>query len=648
MVTTKEILREVGYPEDILVLDAETYFDKDYSLKKRDTNNYTYVSDDRFELIGWAAKLNGGDAKFLTGQSLQDRGYWDNTTVVMHNAPFDALLLAVLYGIHPPFIIDTLDLARHIEPRRKNSLAVLCERYDLPNKGDTNQFLGVHKADMFFGGDSLFHAPLNDTGKAMIEYACNDADRTYDLLHVLLPYLTNRKFELQIAKWTREACTRPQFGYDFDLADDLLSQMNDKLPEPPEGFTAEELTGSKVFFERMRALLGSDCPIKHGKKGPMLAIAQTDPGYKFLLNHPDDTIRDIMERRVALKGWPKHIQRIEKMSASAKAMNGHLPVPLKYYGSHSGRWSGTGGYNPQNMPARGPALPIRMRELIMAPDDHVLVIADLCQIEARIVDWLADQKDLLQAFRENRDIYCEFATDLVGHHIRKPRADDNPVVAKYHGTFRQMGKVGILGGGFGASGKAILTQARDGYGINIDIHRADKIVETYRKSHAMVVKFWAGAERCFRMATMYPGVIYELPHGLYFYREENATVIELPSGRKLYYVGTKVVGRGKYRGVEMPDYKRNGKGTIRMWHGLIVENIVQATARDIIAINLLNVEQAGYRVPLTVHDDISAIVPEKTADEHQKNIENIMRIVPDWAEGLPVEVESQITKRYCK
>ena len=120
----KKILRACGYPESVVVLDSETYHDKIYSLSKLST--YEYVTDDRFELLGWAVKRDDEPAEFV--RELPEIN-WTNTTVVIHNAKFDALVLAIHNKLHPPYIIDTLDLARHIEPRWSNKLKHLCERY---------------------------------------------------------------------------------------------------------------------------------------------------------------------------------------------------------------------------------------------------------------------------------------------------------------------------------------------------------------------------------------------------------------------------------------------------------------------------------------------------------------------------------------
>ncbi len=428
----KDILKSCGYPERTLVLDCETYFDKDYRLGKMST--YEYVTDDRFEILGWAIKQCDEPAEFMLKLPSLD---YKNITVIMHNAPFDALVLAIHNKLYPPFIIDTLDLARHVEPRWKNSLAELCKRHGLIEKGDTDQFKGLHRSD--FTGQQWVD---------LIAYATNDAEREYDLLGLLLPKLSNPKFELRVAEYTRNLFIKPVLHFDMKRAEKLKEKMQAEVKTVVDrlDLTETQIRGNKYFESRIRELLGGEePPMKIGKKGPILAIAKTDGGYTYLLNHPNDQVRQLMEARVAVKSWPLHIKRIERMERMAKAAGGKLPIPLRYCGAHTARWAGSEGINPQNFTARGHPLANQIRNLIEAPKGCILVIGDFSQIEARTLDWLSEQNDMLRAFAEGRQIYSEFASELIGKKVRKPKKTDNEAVAKWYGNYRQLGKIGILG-----------------------------------------------------------------------------------------------------------------------------------------------------------------------------------------------------------
>lgn len=634
-----DLLKSCGYPTDTLVLDCESFFDKDYNLQKLST--YEYVTNSQFEILGWATKRDDdGPAEFHI--ELPKHIRWKSTTIIMHNAPYDALVLAIHYGLYPPFIVDTLDLARHVEPRWSNSLADLCTRHGLKAKGDTQQFKGLHHSD--FTGQQRVD---------LIDYATNDADRTYDLLQLLLPKLSNPRFELEVAKYTRNLFIKPVLHFNTSRAEKLKEEMCQEVQKVviQADLTETQLRSNKFFELQIREALGSEePPMKQGKKGPMLAIAKTDPGYAYLLNHLNDRARYLMEARVAVKSWPLHMKRVDRLCSAFKHAGKRLPVPLRYYGAHTGRWSGCEGINLHNLPARGHPLVNQIRTLIEAPKGCMLVISDFSQIEARVLDWLAEQNDMLRAFAEGKQIYCEFASRLTGHRIRKPKKTDSKIVAEWHGNYRQMGKIGILGAGYGMGKDQCMTFAKNTYKIDLSIAEAARIIKLYRSTHPMVVLFWEKVERAFRMATQ-TGQAYELSYGLRFFREDNATVIQLPSTRRLYYTGAKVEGTARNPQLVMPNpaAKTPTRGNaIWFWGGYLVENIVQAVSRDILAETVLKIEELGVRIPLIVHDDLSVVVPEDQVDTYRSQIEDIARTPPVWASGLPVDIDCRISRSYGK
>ncbi len=634
----RDILESCGYPPDTVVLDCESYFDKGYSLRgSKKLPLYEYVTDERFELLGWAVKHNEEPAEFFSDLPVDID--WEHVTVVVHNAPFDVLVLNWHHDVHPPFVVDTLDLARHIDPRWKNSLEVLCKRHRLPGKGNTLQFKGVHRAGL-----------CSVVWEALTEYATNDAEQGHALLEILLPKLSRPKFELGIAEYTRNLFLKPVLHLDMERADDLKTRMQAEALKPLEliDATEKEVRGNISFEECLRAALGDEePPMKTGKKGRILAIAKTDPGREYLLNHPKEPVRRLLEARIAIKSWPLHIGRVTRLQSTFKAAGNKLAIPLKYNGAHTGRWSGSGGINPQNFTAHGHPVANEVRTLIEAPPGSVLLIEDFSQIEARTVDWLAEQEDMLQAWRAGRQIYCEFATDLVGFRIRKPKKTDGKIVADWYNKYRSMGKVGILAAGFGMGADRCLEYAKNTYGLDLTHAMAERLIKLYRRTHSKVVDYWRRVERAFRMATQNSPQVYELSYGVRFYREGNATVIELPSTRKLYYVDAKIEGHRGDLCLTVPDHRYGGRQHI--WGGLLVENIVQAVARDVLAEAVMNIIDALHiRIPLIVHDDMSNVVPEDEAEAYRLQIEEIAKVPPEWAPGLPIDIEGKISKRYVK
>ena len=397
--TTAEILKLAGYPGDFVVLDFETYFDKEYSLSKMSI--WAYITDPKFEIIGCGFKYSiipgtcwaNSDSQFVWAEKRRPEYAEDkledcfrelqaicgkdleNITVVIQNAQFDALILQEKYNISPKYMIDLKHLDAHFDSRRSHSLKEMAKRNKLPEKGDTMSFLGLHLADF-----------EDVQWQAMEEYCKLDCKLEYKLFETLLPYLSDQETELAIARHTLDLYLKPKLKFDFGLADELTAGMTAYITKACEnvGMTKDELSGNLSFVAALQAVLpeGETVPTKaHKRPGTKMtallgyrgigpALAKTDEGCRLLLAHSDEKVRNLMEARKAVKSWPLHLKRIAAMKALATACGGWLPVPLNYYGAHTGRFSGGGGINLQNLGGRGRAgqgthpLITKMRELL--------------------------------------------------------------------------------------------------------------------------------------------------------------------------------------------------------------------------------------------------------------------------------------------
>lgn len=381
---TTEMLKLAEYPENFVVIDFETYFDKDYSIF--DLKEWRYVTDERFETIGCGFKFAPTyPASFVWAGDLEEYfkamqnsygPHLENITVLIQNVQFDALVLQEKYGISPKFMIDLKHLDAHFDSRRSHRLKDMAKREKLPAKGDTMQFSGLHLADF----------NTNELQTAMSEYCIRDIEDEYALFEKLLPYLTEPETELKIARHTIDLYLKPRLNFDFGLADELVESMQQYIDEASEkvGLSAKELSGNLSFVEALLAVLppGEPVPTKpHKRPGAKMtallgqpgigpALAKTDDGCRLLLAHSKDEVRKLMEARQAVKSWPLHIKRVLAMRTLATVCKGKLPVPLNYYGCHTGRWSGGGGINLLNLGGKGRAgqgthpLITKMRELL--------------------------------------------------------------------------------------------------------------------------------------------------------------------------------------------------------------------------------------------------------------------------------------------
>ncbi len=691
---TEQILEIAGYPTDFVVLDFESYFDKEYSLSKM--NIWAYITDERYQTTGCGFKFH-----YVPGNCYKNPDSWfvwaekqrpeytkdqlseyfeqlqehygrqlENITVVMQNAFFDALILQEKYNLSPKYIIDLKHLDAHFDSRRSHSLKDMAKRYKLQDKGDTMSFLGLHLQDM------------TAEQRAAMETYCNlDCKLEYELFEILLQHLTNQEQELIIARHTIDLYLKPRLKFDFDLADSIAADMQMYIDEACEkvGLSKTELSGNLSFVIALQVVLPDEetVPTKAAKRpgkkmsallgqtgiGP--ALAKTDDGCLLLLAHSKDEVRGLMEARKAVKSWPLHLKRIESMKALATACGGKMPVPLNYYGAHTGRWSGGGGINLLNLGGAGRAglgtnpLITKMRQMLRV-NDSKLLIADAAQIEARILAWLAGQQDMLEAFAEGRDIYSEFGTKLFDARLRKARKTDPPPLAKLFTIRRGFSKDTILGAGYGLGVNRFYNNCLANPGLRpmfdsgqYDRKFVEKLIYRYRNTYSMIPKFWKMCEKCFRLVTKYPHeVMRYAPEGstvgpgdlLTFWNNGGTVNVQLPSGRVLYY--PHAVIKKKMNKYDYDNQLKYHHGPL--WGGSLTENIVQAIARDLLVHWILKAEEFGLPVVLHIYDEILAVSSTIYAEDNLKSLMNIMSNGPEWADGLPLAAEGEISETYKK
>jgi hypothetical protein len=678
-----QVLRDCRYPTDVVVIDFETYFDAEYFMARGSSGDglttVEYVTDARFEALGVAVTPMSGEYPFADYTAnthfwhspegvekqvryLQSR-YGENLercTVVFQNANFDALVLALRYGVFPKFVIDTLALARHWHSRTKNDLGTQAKRYHLIEKGKTEEFKGLTFQRRFAKPKSRKKGPKLPVQVPVITpeqieklagYACNDAMREWELFTILLPKLSNPETELRLIQHTLELWTKPLLKVDQDKGKEIVAAMEAEIDKAlaPLGISRVEISGNKTYEALLTAALiaaGDDVkqylkPVKGGKF--KFADAKTDNFLADLTHHADERVRQIMQARIAIKSWPLHIARVERIMRMAACGDGWLGVPLKYCGAHTGRWSGGEKINLQNLGSRGHALVSAIRHMLIAPDGSVLVIADAAQIEARVLDWIAGETDSCQRWAKGEDQYSQFATTVVGYPVRKPRKTDLPAIAKRLKWARDsIGKVGVLGCGYGMGAHKAVDYAQG----QIDFEMAEKVVKAYRESHANVVRFWKDIEKAFIYTAKYKKSC-SMPRGLRFDAAPDCdVVVTLPNGRELKYHRVRLVADDYGDTIEV--YNDIEHHWEHVWGGHLTENVVQAMSRDILAEAMLRVEDEGHRTGLHVHDEIVPVVLDDKGEAVLKLAITEMARRPAWAPDCPLGAEGQLSKRYMK
>ena len=356
----QEVLKSAGYPTTALVLDFETYYDDEYSLKKMST--VEYVCDDRFEVLGVGIQCLFPDKEdwpieFLAFKQIHSFNL-DNITLVGQNLKFDALILREHFGITPKYTVDTIDLDRHLDARSKHSLEAMIKKWGAPKpKGNTKQFKGLHWAK---SGHTIMD---QEQKQALEEYTKDDVENETFLFKKLLPLITNPQIELPLANQTLQLYLNSQIKIDFELGNKLKKEMRQEMLKPLKDLydlgidcSEKEISRDKSFLTLLNQHLDQNeqVPMKPGKNGMIPALAREDEGMRYLLEeHHNKKVRALATARLAISSWPLHIKRVQNLMNQAKMRGGKIGAPLTYYAGHTGRWGGTEGINLQNLGGRG-------------------------------------------------------------------------------------------------------------------------------------------------------------------------------------------------------------------------------------------------------------------------------------------------------
>jgi DNA polymerase len=348
--------------------------------------------------------------------------------------------------------------------------------------------------------------------------------------------------------------------------------------------------------------------------------------------------------------------------------DGRVRGGLLYHGASTGRWSGA-GVQPHNFPKgtikgfdmevaweklkRGenpyPSytlmenLACALRGAIIARPGHQLYVADFAGIEARGLLWFAQDERGLDIFRSNGDPYCDMASAIYDREITK--ADKNE---------RQLGKAAVLGCGYQMGGSKFQATALT-YGVEIDEEFATEVVRKYREKYWKVKNLWWSTEAAAIEAMSKRGVSVK-NNSCSWLRSTTHDFLYciLPSGRRLAYPEPEVRERETPWGAMKPSLTFKGvDARTRQWRrqvtygGSLVENIVQALSRDLMAGALERCEEHPVYIPvLSVHDELVAEAPMGTGDV--KEFEALTAVVPKWAAGMPIAAEGWRGMRYRK
>jgi len=643
----------------ILVIDFETRWDrKDYTLSKLTTEQY--VRDPRFKAFGLGLKLYNTDDKveWVPHDKIPNvlNSYnWNNTAVLAHNAQFDAAILSWVYGVKPCFVFDSLSMARALRGVEVgNSLAKLADEFGLPEKGKA-----VHSTDGLSEITPEIEAEL-------AAYCAHDVFLCEEIFKRLVKgYPLN---ELKLIDMTLKMFLNPVLELDKEMLNNAITEEKERRTVLLTKLGVEETAlASNQQFADVLLSMGVEPPTKISKTTgrETLALAKNDALFQALLNSDNEDVALLCEARLAVKST---LERTRAQRFLDIASRGRLPVPLNYYGAHTGRWSASkgSGLNLQNL-KRGSFL----RKAIMAPEGYMLVVCDLSQIEPRVLAWLAGYDVMLDIFRAGGDPYAAFGAQMFG--IPGLSKDSHP-------GLRQSAKSALLGCGYGLGWSAFAAQLLTGFlgapptrydktfakqlGVNAEyvqkfsdweenltklediphnctdqelfVHAlaTKKIIDKYRDAADPVVQFWGICQNLIH-SSLHGGK--EVPYKCVTFRKEE---VVLPSGLSLRYNGLqgKPDDKGRVQWVYGPSSKK-------LYGGKLTENIVQAVARCVMTDGMLRIQER-YPCVLTVHDEVVCLVPEAEAEDAKTWVLAQMVMEPKYMPGIPLDAEADVAHRY--
>ena len=620
----------------LLTIDFETYYtDKDLGFKRQTTEEY--VRDPRFEVIGVAVQVDDADPVWFSGTHEQIRVWlkqfdWKNSAALAHNMLFDGCILKWHFGISPMVLFDTLSMARALHGvDAGGSLKALAERYAVGVKGE-EVVQAINKRRNDFAPDDLARYG---------EYCRNDVRLCYDIFNLMQPQFPME--ELKLIDMTLRMFTEPQLYIDEDTLNErlqnlkeekleLLGALKEKLKCDTEEEVRKKLSSNKQFAEVLESF-GITVPMKFSEKQKkdVPALAKKDEGFIALTEHEDPFIQQLCAVRLGTKSTLEE-GRIQRFLDIGKRNKGALPVPLKYYGAHTGRWSGTDKVNFQNLPSRDKKKKA-LKNAIVPPDGYLVMNSDSSQIEARMVAWLAGQDDVVAQFARGEDVYSLFASAVYGRTITKADAEQ-----------RFVGKTCILGLGYG-TGAAKLQHTlatSQPISVKIDLEEAKRIVGVYRDKNHAIIDLWAEGDLMLE-DIINGNATKPKPfgkHNVVFYDNEG---IILPNGMRIRYKNLRKEWDAEDQKLKTVYDSR--KGPVKIWGGTVVENVVQALARIVVGHQMVKINDT-YRVALTVHDAAVIVVPEDEKDQAETLVTGLMSVPPDWALGCPVACEAKTGATY--
>jgi DNA polymerase len=635
---------------DYITLDYETRYGTKYSLNSMSYEEYIFHQN--FHVHGVGIKINAGKTKYYPDvqvkDALADIFHPGNThTMIGHNLLFDAAILSWHHGLRAERYWCTQAMSNGLYPQFSASLKFLAERL-WPN--DPSMRKGTELED-FKNVDFL----TPEQQERMGGYCIQDVDLTFAAAQEMVPRLPAD--ELEAIDWTIQQFAHPVLLVEQQRLREFLAQYREETARTiaASGTTRGVLASNPQFAAWVEANHGIVIP-------PILSPTAKDPeNQKIPLSKTDKEFINLQLEHSELEHvWKARMvatsnlaeTRAERMILhSSLQPGGRLAIPTKYYGAHTGRWSGCNKINIQNLQSKSPH-----RLALMAPEGYRIGVRDLSNIEGRVLAWFAEQYDKCDTFATGEDLYDRIASRIYGRQIRRKQKASHPDTGKEYYPDEMEGFVGKtleLGLGY-RMGKAklrhqFLVGGRESRRLFFSEEECHNFVTVYRKLNDKIEASWRTGD-----AMLYNMTQRDEPIRVWKCLEVGYRWIKLPNGMYLTYPNLRRVEdeRGDVSFVYF-----NGKHDTHIHGGKLIENIIQALARIIMNDGrrkstqyLKKYNDPTVRVVTTVHDELVSVLRQDTADEDLAMIGALMCEIPSWAQDgyLHLATEGGHDVRYSK
>ena len=604
-------LKLAGKTYDVVTLDFETYYSKEYTLKKLSTSEY--IRDPRFHAHG--VGING---KWYTGKNIGlalKEIDWSKSAMLGHHTQFDGFIASHHFGINPALYLDTLSMSRAVHGHQvRHDLDSLSKRHGLAGK------VRVGALASTLGKLVL----TKEESAALGGYCLDDVADTTKLFWAMHDHMPDD--ELRLIDITIRMFCQPRLLVDVPRVEAELAReigaKSDALTIA--GASVEDLMSNQKFATLLTNA-GAKLPMKISPSTgqPTYAFAKNDLDFQALAESPIHEVASLCKARLKVKSTIGETRAVRFIEAGKDGMR--LPVYLSYYGAHTGRWSGGNKINLQNLPRKG-----ELRKSVLAPKGYVIVVSDSSQIEARTCAELAGETQVVEAFRRGEDVYCNDASEIFGRTITKKDEDERFVGKVY--------RLQLMYGSGATKLEHTLASGAMGKKVVLPFETCQHIVNVYRSRNPRVRAMWKTCDMIIEQMAL--GI-----EGEYGPISWGKSYVRLPNGLFMHYPGLRgdIDDRGKLQNVEY----WNGKTHTRIYGAMLLENITQALARCVVAEQMLTIAQR-YPVMLMSHDEVGVLAPIKDAERCKRFMLETMSIPPVWMPNLPVGAEAIYAEYYAK